>query len=60
VHCRIVIALIGVVCIVLSFEAGFGLAYINGWKYTEMNDTVPFIMMGIGVDDMFVICNALD
>ena len=30
------------------------------FKWSEVHDTLPILMLGIGVDDMFVLCNALD
>ena len=60
VHCRLTLALIGICCVLLSVAAGFGICYIYDWKGTEMTNIIPILMLGIGVDDMFVICNAID
>ena len=40
--------------------AGFGICYLYDWKGTELTNIIPVLVLGIGVDDMFVICNALD
>lgn len=36
------------------------MCYLLKLKKSEVHDTMPILMLGIGVDDMFVICNALD
>mmetsp|Transcript_37046 Transcript_37046/g.48687 ORF Transcript_37046/g.48687 Transcript_37046/m.48687 type:complete len:150 (+) Transcript_37046:187-636(+) len=41
-------------------QAGFGFCYIIGLKKSEIHDTLPILLLGIGVDDMFVLCNAMD
>ena len=46
--------------VLLSTIAGFGLCYALGWKKTYANEPIPLIMLGIGVDDIFVIINSLD
>ena len=60
IHCRLVLTLIGILSVLLSIGAGFGFCFAAGWKVTEANEAIPIIMLGIGVDDIFVICNAID
>lgn len=60
IHCRVTLALWSMILIVLSTYGAFGLCYLAGWKYTDANGPIPVIMVGIGMDDIFVICNALD
>ena len=36
------------------------MGYWLGYYDSDIADTIPFLMLGIGIDDMFVICNALD
>ena len=31
-----------------------------GYEQNESHEALPILMLGIGVDDMFVVCNALD
>ena len=59
-HCRAKVALAGIFCIILACASGFGICFIYDWKGSEMTTIVPVLMLGIGVDDMFVICNAID
>ena len=44
----------------LSVQGGFGFCGMLDLRLSEVHDTMPILMLGIGVDDMFVICNALD
>ena len=60
IHCRLTLALVGIVCIFLSYLAGFGLCFINDLEVTNIHNLIPFLLLGIGVDDMFVLCNAVD
>ena len=60
IHCRLSIALFGLICIALSVFAGFGISIMVGYEQTVAHRALPILMIGIGVDDMFIICNALD
>ena len=60
VHCRMTLAFVGIMCIFLSYLAGFGICFINDMEVTNIHNLIPFLLLGIGVDDMFVLCNALD
>ena len=46
--------------IALSVAAGFGISIFAGYDQTVAHRALPILMVGIGVDDMFIICNALD
>ena len=60
IHCRITISFVGIICIVISVAAGFGICAVFGFEQTIAHQALPILMLGIGVDDMFVVCNALD
>ena len=60
IHCRAVTAIAGLVSILLAYCAGFGLMYIMGGETTGVHQLMPFLLVGIGADDMFVLCNSLD
>ncbi|CAB9529309.1 Pick C1-like protein 1 [Seminavis robusta] len=47
-----------VVSVVLSTSSGFGLLFIIGVPYTTMTSLLPFIVLGIGLDDAFIITAA--
>jgi predicted RND superfamily exporter protein len=60
IHFRSAAALVGMTCIFLSITSGYGIALALGWKTTKFHAIIPFMIMGIGVDDMFVIVNTTD
>ena len=60
IHCRCIVALAGIVSIALSTFAGFGLLYYCGMNTSTFHSWLPFLSMSIGVEHMFVICNAVD
>ena len=49
----------GMSVIGLSFGASFGLCFFMGIFYADMHPIIPFVLMGIGVDDMFVIVQVM-
>lgn len=60
VHCRSIVGAAGLMCVVLAYTSGFGICLTLGWKIAGVHNLMPFLIIGIGVDDFFVICNALD
>ena len=60
IHCKFSVAIVGIICIALSVGSGFGLGIATGYVQTEAHEALPILMLGIGVDDMFIVCNALD
>ena len=59
-HCRLVVSLMGLLSVGLAYASGFGLVYLCGGETAGVHNLMPFLLIGIGVDDMFVICNAVD
>ena len=53
-------ALIGMGVVFLSLACGYGIAFAVGLKVSRFHDILPFMIMGIGVDDMYVIVNTID
>lgn len=60
VNMRGVAALVGVSCVGLSIISGYGIAAIFGYQISRLHSLMPFLMLGLGVDDMFVIVNSID
>ena len=59
-HLRSMAAVIGVSCVGLSIISGYGIAAYYGYMVSKMHNMMPFLMLGLGVDDMFVIVNSID
>ena len=59
-YCRCLVALAGLLCIIFAYTCGFGFMFICGGKTDGVHQLIPFLLIGIGVDDMFVMCNAVD
>jgi len=60
VHFRSAAAGVALLCVGLSFASSNGLAYLLGAKSAGIHSLLPFLLIGIGVDDVFVISAALD
>ena len=60
IHFRSAAAGIALLCVGLSFASSSGLAYLVGGKSAGIHNLLPFMLIGIGVDDMFVISSAID
>ena len=50
----------GILVIVLSLGASFGFCFYMGIFFADMHPVIPFLLLGIGVDDMYVIVGAVD
>jgi Niemann-Pick C1 protein len=57
---RWTMAFSGVMVVALSTGAGFGLSSIFGLFFGPVHAVLPFVLLGIGVDDGFVIANAFN
>ena len=60
VHFRCVTALIGLTCVLLATTAGYGMSFAAGKLISRLHGFLPFMLVGIGVDDIFVIVNTID
>ena len=60
IHMRALSAIVGLTCVGLSIASGYGIAFIQGYKFSDMHAVLPFLILGLGVDDMFVIVNTID
>mmetsp|Transcript_16130 Transcript_16130/g.21333 ORF Transcript_16130/g.21333 Transcript_16130/m.21333 type:complete len:928 (+) Transcript_16130:228-3011(+) len=57
---RYFLALAGLLCVGMSIGACYGLSAGLGFFYTPLHTVLPFVLLGLGVDDSFVIVNAFD
>ena len=55
VHVRLYLTISGLLSIAMGMIISMGLSSILGFPYTPMHAVLPFICLGIGIDDMFVI-----
>ena len=46
--------------VAMATVAGFGVASLAGLLYGPVHSVLPFLILGIGVDDVFVLINAFD
>ena len=60
IHMRIISACVGLSCIGISAAAGYGIASYAGFLMSPAHGVLPFLLLGLGVDDMFVIVNSID
>ncbi len=56
---RTYLALAGIMSVLLGLGISFGLSFAWGYKFTTITGVLPFLAMGIGIDDMFVIMQCL-
>ena len=45
---------------IVSVLTGYGLAFLFGQELSNVHNILPFMLLGLGVDDMFVIVNCID
>ncbi|XP_071449211.1 patched domain-containing protein 3-like [Hetaerina americana] len=57
---RVYLSLFGVSVVGQSIFASYGLCFYMNFFYGPIHPILPFLLLGIGVDDMFVIVQALD
>ncbi|XP_046405752.1 patched domain-containing protein 3-like [Ischnura elegans] len=57
---RVYLSLFGVSVVGQSIFASYGLCFYLNFFYGPIHPILPFLLLGIGVDDMFVIVQALD
>ena len=50
----------GLVSIVFGLATSYGLCSYFGFVVSPLHNFIPFLLLGLGVDDMFVIVQALD
>ena len=52
---RTLLALVGVACIGMGVAFSYGVCSALGFLYTPPHKVLPFLFLGFGIDDMFVI-----
>ncbi|XP_065576700.1 patched domain-containing protein 3-like isoform X2 [Artemia franciscana] len=57
---RFLLAVAGVTVVGQAILSSYGICFFVGLMYGPVHPVLPFLLLGIGVDDMFVIIQALD
>ncbi|XP_078677790.1 patched domain-containing protein 3-like [Branchiostoma floridae x Branchiostoma belcheri] len=52
------LAVMGVLSVVLAIASSMGALLLGGQSFPALNASIPFLLLGIGVDDMFVLIAA--
>lgn len=52
---QLVLSVVGVSVVGVAILSSYGLCFYLGIFYGPVHPTIPFLLLGIGVDDMFVI-----
>ncbi|GMH53979.1 hypothetical protein TrST_g11911 [Triparma strigata] len=55
---RFALSMMSVLAIGLAIAASMGVSQLCGWPYTPVHSVLPFVLLGLGVDDSFVIMNS--
>jgi len=58
IYSRSLLGLSAVVTVMLSLVSGYGIMWIVGLPFTCMTQILPFIVVGVGLDDVFIISGA--
>ena len=56
---RVLLSFAGIISVILGFIISIGIASLLGYPYTLVHAILPFLCLGIGIDDMFVIIQCL-
>nr|XP_012227308.1 PREDICTED: patched domain-containing protein 3-like [Linepithema humile] len=57
---RIYLSLMGICVVGQALLSSYGLCFYMGFMYGPVHAILPFLLLGIGVDDMFVIMQSLE
>ena len=57
---RTTLGLLGLLSVALSISAGLGLSLLIGIPFTTVTQVLPFILLGVGVDDLFLLVQSLE
>jgi len=57
---RVLLSLAGVVSVMFGFIMSIGIGSVLNYPYTLVHAILPFLCLGIGIDDMFVIIQCLN
>lgn len=55
---RPILSLMGLMCVGMSIFVSYGICSLFGVPFGPVNNVLPFLLLGLGIDDMFVIMQA--
>lgn len=55
VHSKTVLAVSGLLSVIFAYVEAIGLSHYVNLRATAMHQLIPFLVLGVGLDDMFVI-----
>ena len=55
IHQRLYLTFMGIISVIFGIFVSVGLTGLLGYPYTPVHVLLPFLMIGLGIDDMFVI-----
>ena len=58
VETRPFLSMLGILAVQFSVVISYGLSSALGFKFGPVNNILPFLLLGLGIDDMFVIMQA--
>ena len=54
------LGLVGIGCVLVGIGGGFGLVMLSGEPYVAFVGVLPFLVLAVGIDDMFIIMDKVD
>ena len=60
VNGHMLLALAGINAVILGIGSSFGLVMFTGTPFVGMVGVLPFLILGVGIDDMFILIDTLD
>lgn len=54
IEIRVILGTLGLLCVSLSFVSSFGIGSLFGLAFSSVHSSLPFLLMGLNVDDIFV------
>ena len=57
--CYLFLGMVGIGCVALGIGSGFGITMAGGQKFVAFIGTLPFLILGVGIDDMFIIIGGI-
>jgi Niemann-Pick C1 protein len=54
------LSMVGILGVIMGIVVAYGICSAAGMFYGPMHSVMPFLMLGIGIDDMFVIVQCWD